>query len=120
MSTLRFGRFGYQILPIFGHLELKLNSLPVYVCIFYKWHIYTCIWSLGPVDGRLGKKKNEIGIIMVILVVRFGLTVPYLFSEIYMNCTCLCRIENTVVCIVCLCYNRPFDETSAVFYGIIQ
>lgn len=72
----------------------------------------TCRWSVR-------KEKNEIGIIMIILV-RFGLTVPYLFFEIYINCTCLCRIENTVVCIVCLCYNRPFDETSAVFYGIIQ
>lgn len=73
----------------------------------------TCRWSVR-------KEKNEIGIIMIILVVRFGLTVPYLFFEIYINCTCLCRIENTAVCIVCLCYNRPFDETSAVFYGIIQ
>lgn len=30
------------------------------------------------------------------------------------------RIEFAVVCVVCLCYNRPFDETLADIYVIIK
>lgn len=112
--------FGYQILPIFGHLQLKLNSLHVYIYIFYKWHIVTYTWSLGLVDSRLVKKnKKWINIILIIFVMRFGLTVSYLFFEIYINCTCISyRIRR------CLCcrplFDIPFDETLAGIYVIVQ
>lgn len=92
--------FGHQILPIFGHLQLKLNSLHVYIYIFYKWHIVTYTWSLGLVDSRLVKKnKKWINILLIIFVMRFGLTVSYLFFEIYISCTCISyRIRRCLCC----------------------